>query len=211
MTFTTSNALAGLAGQLTDPQDRERYAAIVLYMQALPPEDEFRHLAELLGLLSLMSQRLPDALAEFLAELRTQTKATADYHGQVEARLANLPSEIATGVDPAAIAEEMSEAFRQELSRTGLRDATSLLAGSAKDIRALSEEIAAALKPAAQEYRNIASTISGEAAKLVTAARQVEQHNERLIQRQREDGWIMKTLVGLILFLVGGVCGMLYK
>jgi hypothetical protein len=180
-------------------------------LQALPPEDEFRHLAELLGLLSLVGQRLPDALAEFLAELRTQTKATTDYHGQVEARLANLPSEIATGVDPAAIAEEMSEAFRQELSRTGLRDATSLLAGSAKDIRALAEEIAAALKPAAQEYRSIASTISGEAAKLVTAARQVEQHNERLIQQQREDGWIMKTLVGLILFLVGGVCGMLYK
>ena len=55
----------------------------------------------MLGLLSLVGQRVPDALGEFLAELRAQTKAAATYHSQVDARLAALPQEIAAGVDVA--------------------------------------------------------------------------------------------------------------
>jgi single-strand DNA-binding protein len=188
---TVPNALAGLLGRLTDPQDRETYAALISFVGSLPEGDELFRIVELLGLLSLVGQRVPDALAEFLAELRAQTKVAETYRAQVDARLAILPQEIAAGIDPAAITREMSERFRQQLRDTGLRETSALLASSAKDIRALSGEIAAAVKPATHEYRSIASAISNETTKLITAARRIEQHNEQLIVRQRSNSWML--------------------
>ncbi len=211
MTVSTTNALAGLAGRLTDPEDRERYAAIVLYLQALPPEDEFRHLAELLGLLSLAGQRVPEALAEFLSELRTQTKATAAYCGQVDARLASLPREIAAGVDPVVIARSMSEAFRQQLAATGLQDTAQLLKVATATIQQLSGDVTGTLKPAAAEYRGIVSNISTQVKKLDSAARQVEQHNAALMVRERSNRWALQAVGALLLFVVGGLCGIVIE
>ena len=211
MTASATNALAGLAGRLTDPEDRERYAAIVLYLQALPPEDEFRHLAELLGLLSLAGQRVPEALAEFLSELRTQTKATAAYYGQVDSRLAGLPQEIAAGVDPVVIARSMSEAFRQQLAATGLQETAQLLKVATATIQQLSGDVTGTLKPAVAEYRGIVSNISTQVKKLDSAARQVEQHNAALMVRERSNRWALQAVGALLLFVVGGLCGIVIE
>ncbi|HWF48101.1 MAG TPA: hypothetical protein VG168_13920, partial [Bryobacteraceae bacterium] len=75
----TPGALADLAARLTNPEDRETYAALVSYFDSLPPGDELFRLAQLLGLLSLLGQRVPDAINEFLTELRDQTAAAAEY------------------------------------------------------------------------------------------------------------------------------------
>ena len=209
MTRTTiPPAIADLAARLTDTQDRETYAALVSYINELPPGDEFRQLMEMLGLVSLLGQRLPDALADSLAELRGLTERAGEYHAQVDTRLADLPAQIAEGVDSVAIAKEMSELFRQQIMNTGLRDTVALLQATSGSIKSLAFHTSASLKPAAQEIRGIAATISNETAKLVSAARQVEQHNERLIRAQREDGWIMYACFAVILFLMGGFCGM---
>ena len=134
MSTATSVALAGLAGRLTDSQDRERYTAILLYLQALPPEDEFRHLAEIMGLLALLGQRVPDALADAMTELRELTTTVSDYHDKVDARLANLPREITDGVDLAALSKQMGEAIRQQLADTGIETTATNLRESAKTL-----------------------------------------------------------------------------
>ena len=107
-----SNGLAALFGRLTDPKDRETYAALISFVDSLPEGDELFRLVELLGLLSLVGQRVPMRSASFFTELRAQTKATANCHGQMDARLAALPQEIAAGVDVARLAKAMSERFR---------------------------------------------------------------------------------------------------
>ena len=165
-----ADSTLGLAGRLTDRQDRETYAALISYVNSLPPGDEFVRLAEMLGLLSLVGQRVPDALGEFLAELRAQTKAAATYHSQVDARLAALPQEIAAGVDVAGVANSMSELFRQKLAATGLQDTAGLLKIATTTIKALSDDLTATLKPAAGEYRGIVTTIASEVKKLDAAA-----------------------------------------
>jgi hypothetical protein len=208
---TTPLGIASLAGRLIDAQDRETYAALVSYINELPPGDEFRQLMEMLGLISLLGQRIPDALAEFLAELRGQTKASAEYHAQVDARLADLPAQIAEGVDPAAIAKEMSESFRQQIAATGLQDTTAMLKATTGSIKSLAFDASASLKPAAQEIRGIASTILHETAKLVAAARNLESHNARLIVQQRANGWMLQALIALVLFLIGGFCGIMVE
>ena len=196
-----------LAGRLIDPQDRETYAALVSYVNSLPPGDELIRLMELLGLLSQMGQRVPDALAELLIELRRQSRAAADYHGQVDARLAALPSEIAAGVDPGAIANAMSEVFRQRIEKTGLADVTGQLKLATGEIKSLADETTARLKPAASEIRGVTAAICSEVRKLATAARDVEQHTARLVARERSNRWGLMALAALTLFLIGGICG----
>jgi hypothetical protein len=166
---------------------------------------------ELLGLLSLVGQRVPDALAEFLAELREQTKAAGNYHAKVDERLADLPQEIAAGVDPGAIAKAMSEKFRQQLAATGLQDAATLLNASAKEIKTLSGNIAAALKPVTQEYRGISATISPELTKLAIASANLREHNAQLFVQERSNRWLWQGLSGLALLLIGGVSGIVLE
>jgi hypothetical protein len=200
----TPNVIARLAARLTDSQDREAYAALVSYVNELPPGDEFRQLTEMLGLLSLVGQRVPDALAELLAELRGQSNAAFDYHGQVDARLASLPAEIAAGVDPKVIAEQMSEVFRQQLAKTGLRDIVGLLGPAVTTLKTLSGDLTSSLGP-------VVSKIDTGTAKLIAAARLVEQHNAALVAQQRSNRWGLMAMAALLIFLVGGLAGIVLE
>jgi hypothetical protein len=156
-------------------------------------------------------KRVPDALAEFLAELREQTKAAGNYHAQVDERLAHLPQEIAAGVDAGAIAKVMSENLRQQLAATGLQDTATLLKVSAKEITTLSGNIAAALKPVTQEYRGISATISFELTKLAIASANLREHNAQLFVQERSNRWLWQGLLALALFLIGGVSGIVLE
>jgi hypothetical protein len=204
----TPNLIAGLAARLTDSQDREAYAALVSYVNELPAGDEFRQLTEMLGLLSLVGQRVPDAIRELLTELRAQSRAAADYHAQVDARLANLPNEIAAGVDPKVIAEQMSEVFRQRIEQTGLRDTIGLLGPAVTTLKALSGDLTSSLGP-------VVCQIDTGISKLVAAAAKVDQHNQQLIAEQRAQdrarGWQIPALAALVIFLIGGLVGILLE
>ena len=70
------SALSSFAARLTEPEDRETYAALISYFNSLPEHDEMFRLVELLGLLALVGQHIPDALAEMLVELRAQATAS---------------------------------------------------------------------------------------------------------------------------------------
>jgi uncharacterized phage infection (PIP) family protein YhgE len=200
MPRTAPNVIASLADRLTNTRDRETYSALMCYLNRLPPGDEFRQLAELLGLLSLLGQRIPDALAEFLDEFRSKTKAEAEYCAKVESRLANLPKEIADGIDPAAVAKAMSESFRQQLAASGLQDTASLLKAAVITLKSLSDEVSTTLKP-------IAATFSDETKTLLASARQIEDEDAQLLQQQKVAKWVWASLVGIVMFLLGSVYG----
>ncbi len=202
MTVTaTPSAMASLADRLTNTQDRETYSALMCYLNRLPPGDEFRQLAELLGLLSLVGQRIPDALADFLVQFRAQTKVSAEYQGQVEARLADLPREIVAGVDASGIAKAMSESFRQQLAVSGLQDTAALLKAAVITLKSLSGDVTNTLKP-------VSAILSEEATTLLATTRQLEQQNTKLFQQQqRATSWILFCVVGIVMFLFGVLYG----
>jgi hypothetical protein len=205
VTVSTTNALAGLAGRLTDPQDRERYAAILTYLQRLPEEDEFSHLAELLGLLSLMGQRVPDAIAELLIELRSQTGAAKEYYAQIDARLAGLPQEIAAGVDPSAIAKDMSHSFRQQLSQTALHETASLLKAAVITLKSLSTELVTTLQP-------ISVTLSEKTTTLLATLKELNEFEQRAADRGKSHSAItLQALLFFGVFVAGGLAGYLLK
>jgi hypothetical protein len=202
-----SGALSSVAARLTEPEDRQTYAALVSYFNALPEHDEMFRLVELLGLLTLAGQRIPDAIAEIVVELRTQATAASAYHTQVDARLASLPNEIAAGIDVEAMAKDMAESLRQQLAATGLQTTASLLRKASKEITALSGEISATLKPTAQEYKNVTDTICTELARLKLASDELRRHNAQLMaQEQTNSGWLL-SIIMLVIFLAGIVAG----
>jgi hypothetical protein len=204
VTNAAPNVIASLADRLTNTQDRETYSALMCYLNRLPPGDEFRQLAELLGLLSLLGQRIPDALAEFLEEFRSKANAEAEYCAKVEARLANLPREIADGIDPATVAKAMSESFRQQLAASGLQDTASLLKAAVITLKSLSGEVSTELKP-------LAATFSDETKKLLASARQIAEENARLLLQQKKTKWVWACLLGIVLFLLGSLYGQSWK
>ena len=165
---------------------------------------------ELLGLLSLLGQRLPDALAELLTELRAQAKVSADYYGQVDARLALSPRRSPL-VWMWPHCRSMGEAFRQQLAATGLQDASALLRASSGEITALSGQIAAALKPVTHEYQKVSATITSEVAKLSAASREILDNNAQLIVQERSSSWMWRGMLALVLFLLGGLCGIVIE
>ena len=185
------NGLAGLSAHLTDPGDRETYAALISYFHSLPPRDELFRLAELLGFLSLLGQRLPDALSGFLEALREETRAADEYHAKVDERLARLPGEIAAGVDPGAIAKAMSESFRQQIAAVGIEESARTLGTSAAGLKKLSDEIPGYLKPL--------TTISAELGKVANASAGLRQHNANLVAQVAEERWLWKVLLCFLL------------
>jgi len=207
VTAATAQSLNSLAARLTKPEDRETYAGLISYFESLPDHDELFRIVELLGLLSLLGQRLPDALAEAMTEMRELTTAASDYHDQVDARLASLPREIAAGVDPAAIAKGMGELLRHQLTATGLEKTADLLRNSSREITALSNEISTTLKPVTREYKGMASSISAELDKLTDASERLQNHNAHLFQQERRSAWLLQAAVAMVLFLSGGLCG----
>lgn len=211
MTEATAQSLTSLAARLTKPEDRETYAGLISYFHSLPSNDEMFEFVELLGLLTLLGQRLPDALAESIAEMRTLAKASAEHHAQVDQRLAALPGDIAAGVDVNAMAEAMSEAFRQQLGATGLRDTAALLRASVSDITGLGNQMAAALRPATMDYQTVAATITQEVHQLTAASTHLRETNAQLIARQESRHWRWYQMISSILFLVGILCGLVIE
>jgi hypothetical protein len=197
------SALSSLAARLTEPEDRETYAALISYYNSLPEHDEMFRLVELLGLLALVGQHIPDALAEMLVELRAQATATSAYYTQVDTRLASLPDEIAAGVDVESMTEGMAERFRQQITKTGLENTANLLRDASKEIAGLSGQISASLKPAALAYTDTSATITRELARLKLASEELRKHNTQLMANERSNNYWVYGFMMLAILLVG--------
>ena len=198
---TVSNgALAALGGRLAVSEDQAAYARLVSYISSLPAADEFRQLTELLGLLTLIGERIPVAAVELVAEIRAQTETAAEYHAAIEARLASLPSAITAGIDITA----MREAFRQQIAAIGLQEATNVLSHAANGIKTVTAET---LAPAASEYKRISTNIAAEAQKLAAAGEQLRLENLRLIRHERHNRLLWVGMLCVAVLVVGMLAG----
>jgi len=148
VTAATAQSLNGLAARLTKPEDRETYAGLISYFESLPDHDELFHIVELLGLLSLLGQRLPDALAEAMSQMGSLTDRAGEYYGEIDSRLEALPDQITTAVDIKRMAKEMGELFRQQIAASTLESSAAQLRNSLAEITALSGQITTSVKPA---------------------------------------------------------------
>jgi F0F1-type ATP synthase membrane subunit b/b' len=198
-----SDALRNLALRLTDPQDRETFGALVSHFQSLPPGDDLAQFVQMLGLLSLAGQRIPDALADFLQTFRAEIAASAEYRTRLEQRLASLPEEIAAGVQPEEIAAAMAESFRQQIAEVGLERSGATLRQSTAEVKALYLELSKTIKPAVNECKTVAGSLSEGVDKILKTSSGIRAHNTRLAaENQRSAHWVLGLWV-VVLVLVG--------
>jgi hypothetical protein len=187
----TSSLLADLVGRLTDPHDRETYADLLSYFDSLPPEDEMFRLARLLGLLTLVGQRIPDAAAALTAELRTQTKATSEFSELLNERLSQLVAEVTEGVDAGVIARAMAESVRQAAGHELV------------EVRKLSGEVAVELRQLSRTARTAITEIASERAKLCQTTLDFTTVSEVVASRSRQQ----RRFIDWLLFLSGFLSG----
>lgn len=117
--------------KLLEPGQREYFYQRMLYFRQLRPEDELLRLVEAIGLLALLIREAPHAVArerEQMAQLLEASLATIhaageagqEYSRQLDGRLARLPTDLAEGISPEAIARAITESLRQQFVRSGL-------------------------------------------------------------------------------------------
>ena len=225
LTRALPDALASLVEHLPELEDRERYAALVAYVQALPPGDELVQVAQLLGFLTLIGRQLPEALAaeqgklqQFLGQayrdLQQEVHTNGRYHEQLNERLNQLPAEIAAGVKPDAIAKAMGESFRQQLLATGIEETKAFLTQATRDLKGAAGAVDAAVKPLAARYGTLADEVNSKVISLTRAASQLQgaadavarKNADLLMEVGQLQWWILPT-VALLLLLVGAFLG----
>jgi hypothetical protein len=107
---------------LLEPGQREYFYQRMLYFRHLAPEDELLRLVEAMGLLALLIREAPLAVArerEQMAQLLESSLATIQavgeagqsYQRQLDGRLTRLPTDLAQGINPAAIARAITESL----------------------------------------------------------------------------------------------------
>jgi hypothetical protein len=219
------DALSSLAGRLPDPQDREWFASLVSYVDSLPPNDEFVKIAQLFGFLTLIGRELPEHLAQERGQLREllvkaradflqQIKTNASYHDKLTERLNKLPEEIAEGVKPDAIAKTMSEAFRQQITATGLQDTKAFLTATTSDLKKVTRELDAVVQPITTRYGSLAAQIEKQVAsldyesgKLTRTNDTLKSKNAELLREVQSLHWYYYLATAMFLLLLGGFLG----
>ena len=161
-----------LVQRLTAEKDREEFAELLHWFRSQPADDEFAKVAKLLGFLTLVGSNLPEALADEARAIRFLSERIERANAATDERLSKLPSEIAAGVDPGAIAKAMSESLRQQLSATALHETASLMKAAVITLKGLNAEVAGNLKPLSAE-------LSEKTTILLATLKQVNEFEQR--------------------------------
>ena len=188
-----------LVQRLTADKDRKEFAELLHWFRSQPADDEFAKVAKLLGFLTLVGNNLPEALADEARAIRHLSERIEKANSATDERLSKLPSEIAAGVDPAAIAKAMGESFRQQLSATALHDTASLMKAAVITLKGLNAEVAGNLKPLTVELSEKTTT-------LLATLKQVSQAEQRA---SSSSSVALQSFLFFAVFVAGGVAGYL--
>ena len=117
-------------------------------------------------------------------------------------RLSKLPSEIAAGLDPSAIAKEMSYSFRQQLGQTALHETASLMKAAVITLKSLSTELVTTLQP-------ISVTLGDQTTTLLATLKQVNELGQRPPSAASSGAVALQSFLFFAVFVAGGVAGYL--
>ncbi|MFZ0308471.1 MAG: hypothetical protein WCF68_10395 [Terriglobales bacterium] len=153
---TLFDELAGLV-----PAERQaEYYRVIAHTRTLSPNDEMLRLLEAMGILALITRETP---AEIAAERRSlqkileNTLSKADevekrmaaYTSRIESRVAQLPKELESGLDPPRIAKLLGESLRQRFQQSGLPDAARTLDQSCSEMSSVQKQLVNVLREVA--------------------------------------------------------------
>jgi hypothetical protein len=109
-------------------------------------------LLEAMGLLALLTRETPAAIAverkslqkileNALSKAGDVEKRMAAYSSRLESRIAQLPKELETGLDPPRIAKLLGESLRQCFQQSGLPDTARAIDQSCSEMNSVQEQL----------------------------------------------------------------------
>jgi hypothetical protein len=193
-TSTLFDELAGLV-----PEERlTAYYRVIAHTRTLSPNDEMLRILEAMGVLALLTRETPAAIAaerKLLQKVLETSAAQAGavekrmeaYTTRLESRLAHLPKELETGLDPPRIAKLLSESLRQCFQRSGLPDTASALSQSCGELTSVQKQLLNVLREVAHpDIGLVARTKSTNDSLLRNMAARAQQMDDFFVKLEKQ-------------------------
>jgi hypothetical protein len=148
-----------LAG-LVPPERQTEYYRVIAHTRTLSPNDEVLRVLEAMGIRALLTRETPAAIAaerkslqrileDALSKVDEVEKRMAAYTSRIESRVAQLPKELETGLDPPRIAKLLGESLRQSFQQSGLPATCSALSQSCTELNSVQKQLLNVLREVA--------------------------------------------------------------
>lgn len=145
---------------LVSEERQAQYYRVIAHTRTLSPNDEMLRLLEAMGVLALLTRETPTEIAAERKLLQTILETSASqanalekrmeaYTSRLESRLAQLPKELESGLDPPRIAKLLSESLRQCFQRSGMPDTASALSHSCTELNSVQKQLLSVLREVA--------------------------------------------------------------
>jgi hypothetical protein len=205
---------------------RADYYREMRHCRSLPENDEMLRILRAMQFLVLLIAQAPGQVAierEVIDKLlngikdhlRETLDASEEYHARLDQRLAELPSEIARGISPEAIAETIKENLRQQFVRSTIPETAEALSVVSTQMKKVGAEFTAtaanlghAYRGAAEDARKAVNSMRTEVSAAATAAERAA--NELSLTFHKAYRWAAYSLSGLAV-LIGFVLGAMFE
>src|SRR6266478_503689 len=212
---TLFDELAGLV-----PAERQaEYYRVIAHTRTLSPNDEVLRVLEAMGILALLTRETPAEIAaerksfrKILESSASQANAVekrmAGYASHLESRLAQLPKELETGLDPPRIAKLLGESLRQCFQRSGLPDAARALDQSCSEMNSAQKQLVNMLREVAHpDIGVIAKVRSANDSLLQNMATRAQQMDDFLVRLEKQVWAIWLPVVASAALVLGFALG----
>ncbi len=196
------------------PHLQAAYYREVMHCRSLPENDEMLRIIRILQILTYLIQQAPSVVvaerqrieklvASLTAALDKTNESMHEYQENVDRRLIELPEDLATRIQPAAIAKELYEGLRQEFARYGLLEIGVAFQGSVGQLEKLLARLNAALSGVESARKAAEREIRDSSRQFVQTLQQtsdaVIREGESQVQKHR---WQRDVLAGIVIVLV---------
>jgi hypothetical protein len=193
---TLFDELAGLV-----PAERlAEYYRVIAHTRTLGPNDEMLRLLEAMGLLALLTRETPAEIAaerkslqKILESSASQAnvveKRMAGYASHLESRLAQLPKELETGLDPPRIAKLLGESLRQCFQQSGLPDTARALDQSCSEMNSVHRQLVHVLREVAHPDVGVIAKVRGANDSLLRSMTTRAQQMDDFLVRLEKQVW----------------------
>ncbi len=192
------------------------YRNVRPWLRMLPPDDEIAHLAYSMGYLALLTRSTPELMAaertrltasleRLSGEMSASVKTTAEYHQKLNSRLSQLPGEIAQGIRPDALAEQIAASVREQFLNSGLPETGRLLGEECDRLRQLMSGYMATLAEFRLQLKESRSRAKDALDSVVSSTDAAKKSIDLWDREMRQVQWTHLGLVLLLGLLLGAL------
>ncbi|MGA9043155.1 MAG: hypothetical protein WB421_21680 [Terriglobales bacterium] len=214
-TQTLFDELAGLV----PPERQAEYYRVIAHTRTLSPNDEMLRVLEAMGILALLTRETPAAIAverkslqkileNVLSKADEVEKRMAAYTSRLESRIAQLPKELETGLDPPRIAKLLGESLRQCFQQSGLPDTARALDQSCSEMNSVQTQLVNVLREVAHPDIGVIAKVRSANESLFRSMTARAQQIDDLLGRLEKQVWaIWLPVVASAALALGFVLG----